>query len=53
MEQKVDQLRGAPEKVPLGVHLESPNLSPRALIGTFSVVTGRIGLVLTGPNTVP
>ncbi|MCG7875431.1 MAG: hypothetical protein N0C90_03795, partial [Candidatus Thiodiazotropha endolucinida] len=34
----------------LVAHLESPNLSPRALIGAFSGTTGRIGLVLTGPN---
>ncbi|MFI0415523.1 MAG: hypothetical protein ACH255_15415, partial [Candidatus Thiodiazotropha sp.] len=34
----------------LVVHLESPNLSPRALIGAFSGATGPIGLVLTGPN---
>ncbi|MBW9267066.1 MAG: group II truncated hemoglobin [Candidatus Thiodiazotropha sp. (ex. Lucinisca nassula)] len=34
----------------LVVHLESPNLSPRALSGAFSGATGPIGLVLTGPN---
>ncbi|MES9950940.1 MAG: hypothetical protein ABW118_18430, partial [Candidatus Thiodiazotropha sp.] len=34
----------------LVVHLESPNLSPRALIGAFSGTTGPIGLVLTGPR---
>ncbi|MCG8025872.1 MAG: hypothetical protein JAZ02_18095 [Candidatus Thiodiazotropha endolucinida] len=45
----------------LVVHLESPNLSPRApkevplgcaLIGAFSGTTGPIGLVLTGPRMV-
>ncbi|MES9842393.1 MAG: hypothetical protein ABW134_17720, partial [Candidatus Thiodiazotropha endolucinida] len=36
----------------LVVHLESPNLSPRALIGAFSGATGPIGLVLTGPRRV-
>ncbi|MCG8037221.1 MAG: hypothetical protein JAZ19_09295, partial [Candidatus Thiodiazotropha taylori] len=30
--------------------LEQPNFAPRALIGAFSGATGRIGLVLTGPN---
>jgi hypothetical protein len=30
--------------------LESPNRSPRALIGAFSGATQPIGLVLTGPN---
>ncbi|MEW7984319.1 MAG: EF-hand domain-containing protein [Candidatus Thiodiazotropha sp.] len=34
----------------LVVHLASPNLSPRALIGAFSGTTGCIGLVLTGPR---
>ncbi|MCG7909012.1 MAG: hypothetical protein JAY82_04465, partial [Candidatus Thiodiazotropha taylori] len=34
----------------LVVHLESPNLTPRALIGAFSGATGPIGLVLTGPS---
>ncbi len=34
----------------LVAHLESPNLSPRALIGVFSGATEPIGLVLTGPN---
>ncbi|MBV2122938.1 MAG: hypothetical protein KUF74_15965, partial [Candidatus Thiodiazotropha sp. (ex Ctena orbiculata)] len=29
---------------------ESPNLTPRALIGAFSGTTGPIGFVLTGPN---
>ncbi|MCG8486430.1 MAG: hypothetical protein MI756_03085, partial [Chromatiales bacterium] len=33
----------------LVVHLESPNVSPRALIGAFSGVTGPIRLVLGGP----
>ncbi|MBW9263881.1 MAG: hypothetical protein K1564_20155, partial [Candidatus Thiodiazotropha sp. (ex. Lucinisca nassula)] len=29
-----------------------PNLSPRALIGTFSGTTGPIGLVLTSPSLI-
>jgi hypothetical protein len=33
----------------LVVYLESPNFSPRALIGAFSGATAPIGLVLTGP----
>ncbi|MEW8041402.1 MAG: hypothetical protein AB2777_19620, partial [Candidatus Thiodiazotropha endolucinida] len=36
----------------LVTHLESPNFSPRALIGAFSGTTGRIGLVLTGPKNI-
>ncbi|MES9849042.1 MAG: hypothetical protein ABW145_11690, partial [Candidatus Thiodiazotropha sp.] len=31
-------------------HLESPNLTPRALFGAFSDTTEPIGLVLTGPS---
>ncbi|MCU7798127.1 MAG: hypothetical protein KZQ75_13460, partial [Candidatus Thiodiazotropha sp. (ex Myrtea spinifera)] len=34
----------------LVAHLEQPNFSPRALTDAFSGSTGRIGLVLTGPN---
>ncbi|MCG8013895.1 MAG: hypothetical protein JAY64_19660, partial [Candidatus Thiodiazotropha weberae] len=46
-------LRVAPEKrhsALLVAHLEQPNHASRALIGAFSSATGRIGLVLTGPN---
>ncbi|MCG8011157.1 MAG: hypothetical protein JAY64_05585 [Candidatus Thiodiazotropha weberae] len=34
----------------LVAHLEQPAYVPRALIGTFSGTTGRIGFVLTGPR---
>ncbi|PUB81441.1 MAG: hypothetical protein DBP01_16500, partial [gamma proteobacterium symbiont of Ctena orbiculata] len=34
----------------LVAHLESPNFTPRALIGAFSDTTEPIGLVLTGPK---
>jgi hypothetical protein len=49
----VPALRVAAEKTPLCVARRVfglPNFSPRALIGAFSVTTGIIQFVLTGPK---
>jgi hypothetical protein len=34
----------------LVIHLDLPNFIPRALIGTISVTTAKIQVVLTGPS---